>query len=917
VPQWERQGSFSATSVGSAASVGSYAVEGTEVEHYSAKGGGIPALLVRTVVRKAPWVIAGWALVFGISAFHAPRFLEAVKVSYDPEASMPSGVSMSMFNTFFPGIMDQTIDSVIFSLKPEVENRKADKLLADAIGVLDEVMATLKTDHPVVLADTHSWRGVQGASYISRDERSWLLQVVWRADSNEQRQETDAAATKLLKAVKSLNATYSHKGLEVVATGPHALREVVQAQSRHDIGFHAVMFLPFAILAIHLHLWRIELLPLPAICGFVSMALAFAVGYVVACNTIVDVNTPTLMAFLTISLCIDWCFFLCARYREELMRPCANLDAIVTAFSRTGKNVGLSGCLIVACFLCMLQMPSAIASTAVGGCIAVGSSLACCLTLLPAILACMPSCIVDNSVEGYADEELLAADSTQEPSTYHRTDGDSIDDGPHPLVSAAGAVERGGHHLHRCQHAVWYRWAKIVTQPPCNMACLILAAIVCVPCWVRLSQYKPAVAESLSFPPGDPAVKARARLDTDFGSTIHGSDMYILFESGEDCPDGVRSNGYFSAVCAAALRVLELSHPDRPVQASNLLGVEFYTQPGTNILACMPWRSEHSSMLEVYQALAHGNYSGHLLLTGRTHHVTMIPSDEFMHFNALYKELWGQCVSPSEEASLVRLRLPWNIMSWEGFDLVEDLRRLVTGMHGEPTACGELRAWELSFPSIWYDYVQASVGKLPLCLGLACVLTTPFVGLSFWSALAPLKLLATVLLPLAWVYSVAIWCFEDGGMDFLGEGTPTHSCGGFHWMVPCSSSMLLMSLALDYNIFYFGRVMEFRKGGLSDLEAIRQGLASTGPVITCAGFIFALEFSGLLLSDVAMSRQGGFVIVLGVLLDTFVVRSCLLPAALSCGAAWNWWPGRMPAVMSDPMSRTISVDSDKGLTPGM
>jgi len=106
--------------------------------------------------------------------------------------------------------------------------------------------------------------------------------------------------------------------------------------------------------------------------------------------------------------------------------------------------------------------------------------------------------------------------------------------------------------------------------------------------------------------------------------------------------------------------------------------------------------------------------------------------------------------------------------------------------------------------------------------------------------------------------------------------------------------MVLLALGLDYSIFYFSRVYELRRAGFSDREAIRHGLASTGPVITCAGIIFALEFTGGLLSEAPLNRQGGFVVVVGILLDTFVVRSCLVPAALSVGASANWWPAAMP-----------------------
>lgn len=279
------------------------------------------------------------------------------------------------------------------------------------------------------------------------------------------------------------------------------------------------------------------------------------------------------------------------------------------------------------------------------------------------------------------------------------------------------------------------------------------------------------------------------------------------------------------------------------------------------------------------------------------------PADQFMYYRTLYGQLWSRCVSSDSRASLIVMRLSWDTLTWQGFGLVNELRQLlrespeVGDVQQDP--CNEVRGQELSDASIWYDYIVLSVGMLPKAVGLACIITTPLIGIYFNSVVAALKLLLTVVLPLTWVYGFAVWTFQDGLFDSLGLHLPIHSSGGLHWMVPCSTTMLLLALALDYNVFYFGRIVEFRRAGVSDVEAICQGLASTGPVITCAGLIFALEFSGLLFSETVLNRQGGFVVVTGILLDTFVVRSCLLPAMLSLGAAHNWWPAKMPPPLSD------------------
>jgi uncharacterized membrane protein YdfJ with MMPL/SSD domain len=316
--------------------------------------------------------------------------------------------------------------------------------------------------------------------------------------------------------------------------------------------------------------------------------------------------------------------------------------------------------------------------------------------------------------------------------------------------------------------------------------------------------------------------------------------------------------------------------------------------PGESNVTCLPWhRQATKSWAEWWYKFRHNQtIDGNILLTGETN----LKTDEFIHFHHLYAQLWRRVVSKDNSASVILMRLPWSALDDEGFQLVRDLRTALKEFTPSSLGtCRQVQVRELSMPSVWMDYIDASVSSLPKALLIACAVTTPFIGVSFWSCMAPLKLLLTVILPMTWIYGTAIFCFQDGLLDFLGD-SPVHSNGGLHWTVPCMTAILLLALALDYNIFYFGRVFEYRKDGFSDLEAIRRGLYSTGPIITTAGAIFAVEFTGMFFSKMALNKQAGFVIVTGVLFDTFIIRSIMMPATLSLYAKFNWWPYQMPAV---------------------
>merc|ERR1719399_2063347 len=108
------------------------------------------------------------------------------------------------------------------------------------------------------------------------------------------------------------------------------------------------------------------MLILPAACAICSLATAFLEGYLVTAVTEVNSNVPTMMAFFSVALCIDWSFFLLARYNEESMRGLRREDAVVVVIETIGMNISVSALVLMVCALCMMILPTAIASNAIG-----------------------------------------------------------------------------------------------------------------------------------------------------------------------------------------------------------------------------------------------------------------------------------------------------------------------------------------------------------------------------------------------------------------------------------------------------------------------------------------------------------------------------------------------------------------------
>ena len=101
-----------------------------------------------------------------------------------------------------------------------------------------------------------------------------------------------------------------------------------------------------------------------------------------------------------------------------------------------------------------------------------------------------------------------------------------------------------------------------------------------------------------------------------------------------------------------------------------------------------------------------------------------------------------------------------------------------------------------------------------------------------------------------------------------------------------------MALGVDYNIFLMSRVREEALAH-GTRQGVLRGLTTTGGVITSAGVVLAATFAALMVIPLAFLVQIAFIVAFGVLLDTLVVRSLLVPALVIDIGPRAWWPGAL------------------------
>lgn len=168
-------------------------------------------------------------------------------------------------------------------------------------------------------------------------------------------------------------------------------------------------------------------------------------------------------------------------------------------------------------------------------------------------------------------------------------------------------------------------------------------------------------------------------------------------------------------------------------------------------------------------------------------------------------------------------------------------------------------------------------------------------GTFFGSVFLPFRCIVGIGLTLSFSFGLGVLVYQNGIFDWTGVRALS-SVGGneFCWLVPIMAFSVIVGLALDYDVFLVSRILEYRLQGYEHKTSIAAGLHSTGGIITAAGLIMAFAFGSLMLTSNPVLYQWSFLLTTAVLLETFVIRTIVVPTMTSLAGRCCWWPREMP-----------------------
>jgi RND superfamily putative drug exporter len=233
--------------------------------------------------------------------------------------------------------------------------------------------------------------------------------------------------------------------------------------------------------------------------------------------------------------------------------------------------------------------------------------------------------------------------------------------------------------------------------------------------------------------------------------------------------------------------------------------------------------------------------------------------------------------STDGRAAMFDVLFPDDPYSNEALDRTDTMRDALA------TLPSRLQAYVGGVSAIQFDYRNGARhdSKLVLPLVLLVILLTLIALLR--AVTAPLFLVASVILSFFGIFGTSLLFFQV---------VPGRTA--FDPNLPIFTFIFLVALGVDYNIFLMDRVREEAERYGTKRGALR-ALVATGPVITSAGVILAGTFAALATIPIDILVELGLAVAFGVIVDTLIVRSMLVPAIITVVGDRSWWPGRLKA----------------------
>ncbi len=426
------------------------------------------------------------------------------------------------------------------------------------------------------------------------------------------------------------------------------------------------------------------------------------------------------------------------------------------------------------------------------------------------------------------------------------------------IMNAKTEDERRIAQKEKQQKSFWYRVGKFTTKRKNALTIVMLVLLIAIPISLQTINMDTTMDNAYYMPEKADSHIAYNILKEDFNPGIIGP-IYLIIKT--DDSQGVLTRDFFNVSQSLILRMVEKTE----VAGNSFISITFAQGNIIPYDIVMNWFfNEESSFYNTSEAV-------------------------------LYRGMFNLYTNSDNSSSIIEIQPNFDPFGDYMNTWVKDVREILDDFSDNT----EYDFYLAGGPTEVIDTVDLVYAMFPWIILLVVSVVYVFLAVMFRSFILPLRSIFTIGLTISWIYGLTELIFN---IKLFEKLYPVLSdVDSLYWATPIMSFSILLGLGLDYDIFLLSRISEYRNKGFTNRASVIKGLYKTGVVITMAGVIMAVAFSGLMLSSVLILVQFGFILALGVLIDTFIVRAILVPSIMSLLGKFNWWPGRKPEELKDEL----------------
>lgn len=242
-----------------------------------------------------------------------------------------------------------------------------------------------------------------------------------------------------------------------------------------------------------------------------------------------------------------------------------------------------------------------------------------------------------------------------------------------------------------------------------------------------------------------------------------------------------------------------------------------------------------------------------------------------------FKQAAGFFISPDGHTARYLVQSRTNPFSTAAMDQLDTI--LDTARKAQPnTSLSDATISAAGITAFYHDMRADFSEDLRMIIIITIAIVMLILVLLLRAIVAPLYLIASVVISYMAAVGIGVIAFQ-----FIG-GRP------LSWSVPALTFLILVAVGADYNMLLISRIRDESPNGIR--TGTMRTIRSTGSVITSAGLIFAASMFGLLFGSISTMVEAGFIVGVGLLIDTFLVRTVTVPAMAVLVGRANWWPSK-------------------------